>query len=84
MSEYEQVKSAVDAALSQARAALKTVSENKLATASQPNGVLGSMRAAIQAADDPRERLRATLTNAVYELEACRSANERLRDRASG
>lgn len=83
MSEYEQVKSAVDAALTQARAALKTVTENKPAAASQPKGMISSMRAAIQAADDPRERLLATLTNAVYELEACRSANERLRDRAS-
>lgn len=83
MSEYEQVKSAVDTALSQVRAALKTVRENKPATAPQPKGLLGSMRAAVEAADDPRNQLLATLTNAVYELEACQSANERMRNLAS-
>lgn len=80
MSEYEQVKSAVDTALAQVRAALKTVSENKPGTAPQAKGLIASMRAAVQATDDPRNRLLTSLTNAVYELEGCKSANERLRD----
>jgi hypothetical protein len=79
MSEYEQVKSAIDTALAQARAALKMASENKPLAAPQAKGVLGSIRAAVEAIDDPRNRLLATLTNAIYDLEACKAANEHMR-----
>lgn len=78
MSEYVQVKGAVEIALSQAKAALKLVSENKPAAAPVAPGWLGSVRSAAIRLDDPRTRLLATLTNSIYELEACHQANERM------
>jgi hypothetical protein len=79
MSEQEQVKSAVDTALAQVRAAIKMVSENKPAGAPQTKGLLGSIRAAVAASDDPRSLLLGALTNAIHQLEACQVANEHMR-----
>lgn len=60
------------------------VSENKPTGTSHAKGLLGSMRAAVAAADDPRNQLLVTLKNAVYELEACQVANEHMRTGAGG
>jgi len=80
MSEYEQVKSTVDTALAQVRSVIKMVSENRPPVAPKATGLLDSIRASVKTMDDPRNQLLTTLTNVVYELEAARSANERLRN----
>lgn len=78
-SEYEQVKTAVEAALMNARAALSAVSQNRAAAQPQSTNLMESMQSAIKAIDDPRNALLTNLKNAVYELEAGQSLNERVR-----
>lgn len=82
MSQYEQVRDAVELALSHMKAALKTVSEEQPRTEPQDTGLIGSIRATIKRADDPRYAVLTTLRNAVYELQACQAANERTRNSA--
>jgi len=82
MSQYEQVREAVEIALLNTKAALKVVSEAQPRTEPQSLGLIGSIRAAVKGADDPHHAMLATLRNAVYDLEACQAANERLRSSA--
>lgn len=76
MTEYEQVKSAIEQALSHTKAALKLVKENGPPTSTAPKGVLAFVHAMIE--HDPREAVIATLTNSIYELNAANDANERM------
>jgi len=80
VSEYEQVKTTVEVALSNTRAALNAATRNRATAQLESKSLMGSIRTAVRALDDPHNALLATLRNAVYELEASQSANERMRD----
>lgn len=80
MGGYEQVKTAIELAISHTADALTLVKESAPIPTDAPKGLLASVRATLTELNSPRQALIVTLTNSIHELKIARDANERLRD----